>query len=134
MKMYASHTIIPWFSPSKSYIMLDGNMEVACGEKMTLDVYYTFDKNTDVKSLRFNYMVQEINCGITNLIILNFQLLSRGELITKGGNTIYIEEHTFAPETFKEAFFTDQANNASLNIGVGKWSLKHMIVPNHSPE
>jgi hypothetical protein len=61
--MYASHTIIPWFSPSKSYVMLDGNMEVACGEKMILDVYYTFDKNTDVKSLRFNYMVKEINCG-----------------------------------------------------------------------
>lgn len=58
MEFYGSMEIIPWFSPSNSYIMITPVAgEVACGAKATFDIAYTFNAKTKNTNMKFFYLV-----------------------------------------------------------------------------
>jgi hypothetical protein len=61
MEFYGSKEIIPWFSPSNSYIMITPDAdEVACGAKATFDISYTFNV-TKPANLKFFYLVSPLH-------------------------------------------------------------------------
>ncbi|XP_065351742.1 pregnancy zone protein-like isoform X2 [Cloeon dipterum] len=109
-----NHKVIPWFSPSKSYITINGQSDAICNETLDLEILYTFSEKELGEKLQLFYLVQ-----------------SKGDIMKRGSTVIAKKNHNFRVRHWQNVFFESHLQNKS---SVGKWNLKLRVRERYSPE